>query len=341
MDSSNATESSNSIINDTHIINEDFFTIALKVDNVSYDSILNRYIISLPKSSFTFKNDTQNALNIEISDASRVLSVTKNIEIGEEKEITIEEEKQCPKHMSTHPMINESHLQKRLQYIDKYLSTTDKYFLLFWMLYFMFAIIFYMYLEDMSFINSLYFRIVTAFNVGYGDFYAKTNIGISLNCIFMIVDGLKLAYIDCRIMLGIFRYRKQATNTVMRNLNQNEFLFFCTVLCILLCVIIGTMIMSTLEEYNTLEAFQWSIATLTTVGYGDVVPRTVFGKAFCIIFICFGYLLQLYVAVVVFEILMITKFNAMLTRNSGSPLSHIIQNVTGNTTEMVQLLQEE
>ncbi len=62
-----------------------------------------------------------------------------------------------------------------------------------------------------------------------------------------------------------------------------------------LAIIIGTFLMYYLESRaeNTqmktiLDALWWCIATVTTVGYGDVVPVTSLGRIMAIIYMFFG-----------------------------------------------------
>ena len=62
-----------------------------------------------------------------------------------------------------------------------------------------------------------------------------------------------------------------------------------------LAIIIGTFLMYNLESRaeNTqmktlLDALWWCIATVTTVGYGDVVPVTSLGRIMAIIYMFFG-----------------------------------------------------
>jgi voltage-gated potassium channel len=46
----------------------------------------------------------------------------------------------------------------------------------------------------------------------------------------------------------------------------------------------GAFVYTFLENWSYLDALYFSVVTATTVGYGDVVPVTVFGKIFTIFF---------------------------------------------------------
>jgi voltage-gated potassium channel Kch len=50
----------------------------------------------------------------------------------------------------------------------------------------------------------------------------------------------------------------------------------------------GTMFYSQVEGLRKLDALYFSVMTLTTVGYGDFVPQTDFGKIFTILYTLVG-----------------------------------------------------
>jgi len=51
---------------------------------------------------------------------------------------------------------------------------------------------------------------------------------------------------------------------------------------------IGTLLFSTLEGWDLSTSIYFCIITLTTVGYGDVVPKTAGGKLLCVLYIFLG-----------------------------------------------------
>lgn len=66
-----------------------------------------------------------------------------------------------------------------------------------------------------------------------------------------------------------------------------------TTLCILL--ILGTVFYSFQEGWSYIDAFYFSVVTLTTVGYGDLHPTTTASKLFTVVYIFIGVGLGLYI----------------------------------------------
>ena len=50
----------------------------------------------------------------------------------------------------------------------------------------------------------------------------------------------------------------------------------------------GTIFYSTVEGWSIVDAFYFSVTTLTTVGLGDLTPQTTIGKLFTVIYIFAG-----------------------------------------------------
>ncbi|MFB6317866.1 potassium channel family protein [Saccharicrinis sp. FJH54] len=50
----------------------------------------------------------------------------------------------------------------------------------------------------------------------------------------------------------------------------------------------GTIIYHFVEHWKWLDSLYFSVMTLTTVGYGDLVPQTAFGKIFTMVYVLTG-----------------------------------------------------
>jgi voltage-gated potassium channel len=50
----------------------------------------------------------------------------------------------------------------------------------------------------------------------------------------------------------------------------------------------GTIFYSLVEDWSVVDAFYFSVTTLTTVGLGDLAPKTTIGKLFTVVYIFAG-----------------------------------------------------
>src|SRR5215211_7985114 len=64
--------------------------------------------------------------------------------------------------------------------------------------------------------------------------------------------------------------------------------FRSLVLLVFLILSIGTIFYSLQEGWGAIDAFYFSVTTLTTVGYGDLSPKTTIGKLFTVVYIFAG-----------------------------------------------------
>ncbi|MFA6393699.1 MAG: potassium channel family protein [Patescibacteria group bacterium] len=84
------------------------------------------------------------------------------------------------------------------------------------------------------------------------------------------------------MLLNIFRYAW----SILRSLKDPEFRGL--LLFVIGILIFGTYYYHLIEGWRWLDSFYFSVTTLTTVGYGDLAPRTDAGKIFSIIYIFVG-----------------------------------------------------
>ena len=64
--------------------------------------------------------------------------------------------------------------------------------------------------------------------------------------------------------------------------------FRSLVFVVILMLLIGTVFYSLEEGWSAVDAFYFSVTTLTTVGLGDLAPKTTFGKLFTVVYIFAG-----------------------------------------------------
>ncbi len=64
--------------------------------------------------------------------------------------------------------------------------------------------------------------------------------------------------------------------------------FRSLMLLVVFTLVGGTIFYSLEEGWSVVDAFYFSVTTLTTVGLGDLVPATTFGKLFTVIYIFAG-----------------------------------------------------
>jgi voltage-gated potassium channel len=64
--------------------------------------------------------------------------------------------------------------------------------------------------------------------------------------------------------------------------------FRSLVFLVVITLLGGTILYSTVEGWSMVDAFYFSVTTLTTVGLGDLAPTTTMGKLFTVIYIFAG-----------------------------------------------------
>lgn len=84
----------------------------------------------------------------------------------------------------------------------------DIIILIIWLSYMILSFMMYVYIEDLSWIDAIYVRFVTAFTVGYGDIFPKSDFGKVFNSCFIIIDTVAIGYLTSKAMSYILRWRE-------------------------------------------------------------------------------------------------------------------------------------
>ncbi len=71
-------------------------------------------------------------------------------------------------------------------------------------------------------------------------------------------------------------------------MNTDDYVYHKIVTVTALLVASGTIFYHIIEKWSFVDAFYFCIVTLATVGYGDLVPKTDFGKLFTTAYIIVG-----------------------------------------------------
>lgn len=74
----------------------------------------------------------------------------------------------------------------------------------------------------------------------------------------------------------------------MRFLRKTEPAVAAAILSIVIMLIIGTVSYRYLEKWTWIQAFYFSVVTLTTVGYGDLYPTSETSRLFTALFLLSG-----------------------------------------------------
>jgi len=91
----------------------------------------------------------------------------------------------------------------------------------------------------------------------------------------------------------------------------------------LIIIIIGTFSYCYIENWGVIDSLYFTVATVTTIGYGDIVPVTPIGKLFTIVFAFIGVSMVLYFFSMLGKYVFGKAFENKLEKQSEKIMDHI------------------
>ena len=94
--------------------------------------------------------------------------------------------------------------------------------------------------------------------------------------------------------LGCHSSRMSLPSPRPRSLRANRTRILVTVTVVALAIALGTIVFHVLEGWSILDSLYVTAQTVTTVGYGDLTPKTSYGRTFATVFMMVGVGIVLY-----------------------------------------------
>jgi voltage-gated potassium channel len=88
-------------------------------------------------------------------------------------------------------------------------------------------------------------------------------------------------------LIGLFVMLRRFVRAI-RDAWRSDVAFRILLALVLSLLVSGTTFFTLVEGWSVLDAFYFSVTTLTTVGFGDPAPTTALGKIFTIVYIFVG-----------------------------------------------------
>jgi len=106
--------------------------------------------------------------------------------------------------------------------------------------------------------------------------------------------------------------------------------FILAIIIFLTLLFTGTFVYSFLEGWNYIDSAYFTVATVTTIGYGDIVPQTDIGKIFTMFFSFFGIGMAFYFFTLFGKYIYKKTFQNELKKHHDKLIKHIKSNAYKN-----------
>jgi len=164
------------------------------------------------------------------------------------------------------------------------------------LLYFMASVVVFMLVEDFDFTTAVYFCTVTITTVGYGDVTPRTDAGMVIFVVYILL-GLCLVGFGLGILCSSASSMWDSVEKMCRWGVVDKFigltarLLLVNVVLLASIITTGSVFLLVTDDFTGIEAVYVSVATLTTVGFGDIgIPSEPGARWFFIVYVFFSVL---------------------------------------------------
>lgn len=98
-------------------------------------------------------------------------------------------------------------------------------------------------------------------------------------------------------------------------MTEGKYKVITALLAFIAVLVIGTLGISLLEGWHLFDSLWFTLISLTTTGYGDMVPQTVAGRVFSLIMLAVGIGIFFYAASIAINMLVERQFMQLMDRN--------------------------
>lgn len=172
--------------------------------------------------------------------------------------------------------------------------------LLAFFLYYLTGILYYTKAEGWTVVQSIYFITVTITTCGYGYFHPTSDdakvftifyIFFGLIIVLTVISGLVNGVLYdaqegiVRAMHSVINPLFLGGNSQLGDSTVRVYKVQLSLIGILVLLLVGTLFFSSNEDWDIIDSIYWTVCTMTTVGYGDLVIKYESSRIFAIFFI--------------------------------------------------------